>query len=457
MRFRTTLLLFIILLGVGAYMYFVERPKQEAAAKGATLFAAETEDVTSVQLIYPDREVELVKDGDEWQMTKPVETRGDEAAVKSLLSSVVSCEVTRELKDPSDDPKAYGLDAPFVTASFGLKDGTHLPKTQFGDTTPVGSSAYARREGEQVVLLTSSACRSALDKQVKDLRDKTLLDFEDDDLSAFQIERTGNIIGVERRDGEWHITPGSYRADRNAVRTYLSSLRTVRAVEFPDDGTIDPTPYGLHDPRLRVRMRFSDGNETSISFGTELPNKNVYAAVSSLPGVYEVGEFTYRNLDKTTNDLREKTLALFDVKDLKTITVTRKDGGQYTIVRNGETWGLEGLEGVPKTDALHEYVGDVHDLSGYEILADDPQDLAMYGLDDPRLKIALTRLNGEQIGTILIGQMPGEETQDMTAMGEPGSTVYKIRSYVFTRLNRDPASLVESPPAAAAPAAVDSQ
>lgn len=451
MRFRNTLFLFILLLAVGAYIYFVEQPRQEAAAKKTTLLEADIEDVTSVQLTYPDREVALVKDGDQWKMTKPVETRGDESAMKNIVNSVVTCEVTRELEDPSSDLKTYGLDTPFATITLGLKDGKQLPKVRFGNTTPVGASAYAKRDGEQAVLLTSSTCRTAVDKQIKDLRDKTLVEFEDDDVQGFQIERPGDVVSVERKDGSWKISPGDFAADSNTVRTYLSSMRTVRAVEFPDDQPGDLSVYGLDSPRLRVRIRLSGSEERTIEFGDELANKSSYVRVGDRPGVYEVGEYTYRNLDKTPRDLRDKTVLPFDVDSLQSIDVTRKDGGQYRIVRSGDTWTVEGLDGTPKPDALHEYVGDVHDLKGFEIIADDPEELASYGLDSPRLRIVLAGEDGE-LGTILLGQIPNDEGLDMTAMAEGGSTIYKVRSYIFTRLNRDPASLVDAPKPASAPA-----
>ncbi len=454
MRFRTTLILIAILLAAGAYVYFVEQPKQEAAAKKPTLYEAKAEDVTSVGLVYSDRQVEIVKTDDKWKLTKPLETAGDESAIKNLVNAVIGCEIAKELEDANTDLKVYGLDTPFVTVSFGTKGDKQPPKTRFGKTTPVGSSAYAQREGEQKVLLANSSCRHALDKQVKDLRDKTLVDFKDDDVQAFQIERPGAFISLERKDGAWQVSPGPYKADANAVRTYLSSVRALRAVEFPDDSPVpDGGLYGLGDPRLRIRMRTGESTETVVELGKETSTKNVYVQVLGKPGIYEVGEYTYRNLDKTALDLRDKTVLPFEVDALQSVEVTRKDGGTFKIVRSGDTWTVEGPQGKPKTDALHEYVGDVHDLSGYEIITDKPEALTTYGLDRPQLRLALAGKEGAALGTILIGQVADDEAGDMTAMIEGGSTVYKVRAYVFNRLNREPAALVDAPaePTKAAP------
>src|SRR6185295_5439059 len=122
MRFRTTIILFVILLATGAYLYFVERPKQEAAAKKPTLYQVEADDVTAVKLAYADREIDVVKQDGKWMLTKPVQAAGDESSIKNLVNSVATCEVTKELTEPSADLKGYGLDTPFVTVSFGTKD-----------------------------------------------------------------------------------------------------------------------------------------------------------------------------------------------------------------------------------------------------------------------------------------------------------------------------------------------
>ena len=39
---------------------------------------------------------------------------------------------------------------------------------------------------------------------------------------------------------------------------------------------------------------------------------------------------------------------------------------------------------------------------------------------------------------------PNDEQLDMTAMVEGGTTVYKVRAYVFNRLNREPSKFVEA-------------
>ena len=50
-----------VLLGLGAYIYFVEFAKQEEAEEAKKLLQFDLEAVTNVALVYPDREIEIKK------------------------------------------------------------------------------------------------------------------------------------------------------------------------------------------------------------------------------------------------------------------------------------------------------------------------------------------------------------------------------------------------------------
>ena len=86
------------------------------------------------------------------------------------------------------------------------------------------------------MLLTAATLRTALDKQPKDLRDKQLLTFKDDDVTRIEITPAGDpAVALVRKDKDaWTLEPGGQPTDLTEVRSYLSSLRAARAVDFPD-------------------------------------------------------------------------------------------------------------------------------------------------------------------------------------------------------------------------------
>ena len=75
------------------------------------------------------------------------------------------------------------------------------------------------------------------------------------------------------------------------MRSYLSSLRSTRAIDFPDDTPTDLAKYGLDSPRLTVRvMAGKEGADTlTLLLGgetTQNSQKQVYAKRSDQATVY---------------------------------------------------------------------------------------------------------------------------------------------------------------------------
>ena len=114
MRLRTTVILIILLLGLGAYVYWVELPKAEQEAKKKTLFDFTAANVTEVDLTYADREIVLKKPGEEWRLAKPIDSPADQTTAKNLVNAIAECEVKKTLDETATDLPQYGLEPPFV-------------------------------------------------------------------------------------------------------------------------------------------------------------------------------------------------------------------------------------------------------------------------------------------------------------------------------------------------------
>lgn len=447
MRLRGTLFFVLVLLGLGAYVYWVEVPKSQEEAKKKTLLTFKADDVTQLSLVYADREIGLKKTGNDWRLTKPIDAPADSAAVTNLLSSLAEAELKRSFDDGSALAQ-YGLDPPFVKVAVTAND-KELPMLLVGKSAPVGYSAYAKKADDPKVLVTTAAFRAGLDKQPKDLRDKTIVNFADADVQHLEIHGAGKDLALARQDDRWAIErPKAYAADQVTVRSYLSSLRSLRAVDFASDQPADLHAYGLDAPRLKVSLSLGkDRAQKDLLIGNENDNKQVYLQGSGQPTVYLVSDWALRDLDKGVPDFRDKTLLSFDPDKVLSLEVARKDGGHFKLVRNDKQWRLEGAGESPISQtALIQYVNDLRALVGFEIAADDPRDLAPFGLAEPVFKVTVVGEGDKPVGTVLFGTRAAEAAdQQHTAMTEGGHTVVLVRDYVFTRLDKRATDFVDKP------------
>ena len=448
MRFRTTILLLLVLAGLGAYVYFVEYPKAEQEAKKKTLFEFKADDATQVTLDYGDHKIVLKKSGSDWRITEPLDVAADATTVKNLVNAIAECEVKRDLKDASTDLSLYGLDKPFVTVTVKLGD-KDLPAFMVGKNTPVGFSTYVQRADDKKIQLAGSAFRSGMDKKVKDLRDKTIIDFADTDVQQLEVSGGGKQLQLAQKDDKWSITqPAAYAADGSTVRSFLSTLRSMRATDFPDDHPSDLSTYGLDNPQLKISLHLGKDNaEKSILVGKENDKKELFVQRGGQPTVYTVSDWVLRDLNKNVNDFRDKTLLALDRDKIAAVELKRKDGGHVKLVHGADKqWQVEGVEGKPAETTVTQYVTDLHDLKGYEIAADQPADLSPFGLDQPLLTLVVFGEDNKPAGTVLLGSRETDGKKEYTAMLAGAPTVFLVRDYLVTRLDKQPKDFVEKPP-----------
>ena len=166
MRWQTTAVLAALLLALGAFFYLYEvrwgPPARRPRPARAGVFAADTKDVTEVEIKRPEDTVRLKREGDDWQMLEPLRARGSRPAVDETLAN---------RDDRQDRPRDRGqarvarstsasTSRP-PTSTLTLKDGKKLGLT-LGAKTPTGVWVYAReRDKPAVFVLGESVLRDS--------------------------------------------------------------------------------------------------------------------------------------------------------------------------------------------------------------------------------------------------------------------------------------------------------
>ena len=465
MRPRNTLLLLLVLLALGGYLYWVELPGQQREAESKHLVALQKDAVSAITLTYPDRTIALEKNaGGRWRLTKPVEADADDPVVNNMLTAIAEATVSRNLDDVGDKLASYGLQPPEATVALTLKDGKDFPALKIGKTTQIGSASYLQKGDDPKVYIGTMAFQSGMTKQVKDLRDKSLVTFEDQDVQKLELEKDGTIIAAERVDAEkWRITkPGSYPADPAEIRALLASVRGLRTDDFvSDDAAADLGKFGLAQPQFRVAVWIGkDAAQKTLLLGSfkddEPSKKSIYAKRAELPAVVTLPDYAIKNLDKSLSTLRDKTVLPFAKDQATKLAVTRKDGAGFTLVKRDGAWHVEEPgEGVERGPTLTRFLDDIAGLKGTDILSEDPKvDLREYGLGTPDMTVVVSGTDGETIDT-LIGARGPEPVGDpnakafVTAVGS--GIVYVVKPFVYDRVDKKLADFREPPRVAPSP------
>jgi hypothetical protein len=294
-----------------------------------------------------------------------------------------------------------------------------------------------------------------MEKQVKDLRDKSILHVASDDVRRIALERADSKLLLRKADGAWQITePAEYRADGDAVRGFLSSLGSLRAKDFPSESDSELGKYGLDTPRLTVRLATGeDETETQVLFGSaNEKEESVYVKLGSKPTVFAVGDWAYENVDKGLDAFRDKAILAFDEAEPSAIEVTRSDGDSFVLERKDDAWTLAGSEELPSEDLVDRFVSDLKELKGYEIADGNPTDLSQYGLASPALTITV-RSKDATLGVARFGSyQPEPPAVEYTAQHDGDPAVFLVREFEFTRLDKKASDFMPKPTAKPVPA-----
>ncbi len=434
MKLGRILVLLLLVAGLGSYLYWVEVPKARQEATKAKLVTAAQDDIISVKLAFPDRTIELKKTDGAWRLTAPIDAPADDAAVKALLGSLTGAEVQKSLDELPADLASFGLATPDPTVTLATAQGD-LPAIAVGKNAAIGGKTYVRIGEEPKVVLVPSSLKVALGKQPKDLRDKQLLTFKDEHVTRVEIApAAGPAVALVRKDKDaWILQPGDQPTDITEVRSYLSSLRSTRAVDFPES---DPAAAGLETPRLAVTVDLGkDAQAQTLLIGNETTQgtqKQIYARRKDQPTIVTLGDWSFRTLGKDAWQFRDKTLLGFGADRVGRVVLERREGPGATLVHGDPGgWTVEG-EKESKGGAIQRFVDDLRELKGSAIAAEPATDVKRFGLDAPDLRMTIVDRAQQPLGTVLLAKRDGK----YYGMREGGPTVFEVRDYMFTRLDK---------------------
>lgn len=306
----STLALVAVLLGLGAYIYFVDskRPAGETEAK-AKVFTVEADKIQEIRVTTGTESALLKKVDGRWRMTEPVEADADETEISSLTSNLATLEQNRVVDENAADLTQYGLSNPALLVAFKA-DGNAEGQIAFGEKTPTQSDLYAVKPGEKKVFAVSAFLESTFNKKPFDLRDKRVLKFDRDKAETLEIAQGTSRLSLARKDSEWAVTqPVQARGDYGAIEGLLTRLSTASMTNLVESGTGTLAKYGLEKPALTAAIG-TGSSRAVLAIGKE-ENGTVYARDESRPVVFTVDPTLVTDLRKGVDDYRDKDLFEF--------------------------------------------------------------------------------------------------------------------------------------------------
>jgi hypothetical protein len=242
--------------------------KDAFALRDKAVLKFDREKVDGVEVAAAGKSLVMAKDGPEWKIKKPVETRADYGSVEGLVGRLQTIQMKSIAADQASpaDLKKYGLEKPEATVNInaGSARATLLVGGKATDTT-----VYARDASKPAVVTVESALMDDLKKSADDYRRKDLFEFRAYNANRVELKRGNDVAVFERVKGQgenaqdkWkRVSPNPADLDRDKVDAMLAKLANMRASAF-----VESAPKTAQ-PALEVHVKFDDGKkEERVSF-----------------------------------------------------------------------------------------------------------------------------------------------------------------------------------------------
>lgn len=416
MRARSTLTLFLVCAASAAGVYFLEirggARRSERAERAGRLIAADAEGVRRLTLLRPaegigagTETVTVQRDGESWRILSPVVSPGDRGAVADLVSAVSRAKSERGMEGITDWA-AYGLARPGLSV-FVFPDSGKADTLLFGDVNPTGAFIYVRRPGQDRIDLTDASLRSSLVRPLFELRDRSVLTFERDEVLRLEVRRPAGSLVIEKRDGGWEIRkPIEAPAATAPVDELLNRVRWAEVKSFVDDPAVSRSGLGLDPPAVRLTVTAGpDSARKTLRFGTRRDGQ-VHAADESRPSAYRVDTGLVNVLLKPADHFRETKVAPFEEWMVKRVEIRSSSSGSVAFQKDSAgAWTFD-PPAPERADAkrIGDLLAALASLRAETFIARNPEAPSRYGLEPAVREVLLEGEEGRPLARIGFGK-----------------------------------------------------
>jgi hypothetical protein len=283
-------------------------------------------------------------------------------------------------------------------------------------------------------------------------------------VDRLELERPGAPTLVFARDADgWAQTmPFAHPADAAALRMVIDALASLESTRAVDPATLDPEArmaLGLDPARARVTVAWPGGTRTVV-LGRRTVAGRAWARVDGRAEAASVDSGLHAvALEDDPRQWRSSRLhdaASADVARLE-LRYGPAPGQQLVIARTGGAWRSEAPFATRiDAEAVRGYLDALLRAEADAFVADEPKDLAAFGLASPERSVRLLASGGDspQVGLVEVGVPAAEGAQERFGRIDGRPAVVQLGPRALAALFPPPAFFIDPRGCAAVPADV---
>jgi Domain of unknown function (DUF4340) len=310
----STLILVVVLAGLGAYIYFVDSKRPAASAGGSVeekekVFTVEGDKVNELRVSAKGETALLRKTDTGWKLVEPSAIDAEPSEAIGIATALSTIDVVRVVDENATNLEQFGLANPAIVVEYKVEGGG-AGTLKLGNKNPTQSEIYALKNDDKRVFLVSSFHETSFNRTPFDLRDKKILKFDRDKADSLLLAKGQSSLELARSGTEWKVVkPLASRSDYSAIEGFVSRLSSANMSKLVEENPSDLAKYGLDKPAMTVTIGAGSA-KTVLEIG-KTENGETYARDAARPIVFTVDATLQADLNKSFDDYRKKELFEF--------------------------------------------------------------------------------------------------------------------------------------------------
>ena len=246
---------------------------------------------------------------------------------------------------------------------------------------------------------------------------------------------SGDQTTLKKTGTDWQIVqPATLQPDSAEVSGIATNLASLEVQRVIDENPPDLAEYGLAKPRVEIAFKAGEQEKKLLIGRKTPPGTDLYAKLADQPRVFLISSYLDSTFNKTTFDLRDKTVLKLDRDKIDALTITVPTYTVRVAKRDGE-WRLAApLDARADFTVVDGLVSRINTLQMKSIAAAEASSLAEYGLDKPAATVLVG--SGSSQATLLVGKAAGEGL--VYAKDQARPQVMRIDSSFLDEMKKQP-------------------
>jgi hypothetical protein len=254
------------------------------------LFAYTVGDVSSFEISYDDFSISCDRVNGKWEIVKPEKLSGDKSAIDNTLWNFKDLRIQEIVEKPAANLSKYGLDNPTLKFSVSYKVDDEKRKGELIIGMRKGDVVYGY-QSDRDIIFTLPSDLGGLMPTLFDLKDKSLLTFDRDDVESINISWDDEVYELTKKRKSWKMTsPENAEVTSENVKYLLIDVGDMAYYEVLSEDKSKIEDIGLDKPSVKIELVEKDGKAIGeIDLGeVDEEGGHIPAVSSSLDGIYAV-------------------------------------------------------------------------------------------------------------------------------------------------------------------------